>query len=165
MADKKAKNPSTPNSSEGNNKSGKESAGFSEAERAAMKERSKELKSEGGRGKRSKKNDGEADVLAKIAEMSGQDRVMAERLHEIVKTSAPELTPKTWYGMPAYAKAGKVLCFFQSAQKFGARYATLGFNDTANLDDGAMWPTAYALKELTAAEEKKVAALVRKAAG
>lgn len=165
MAEKEAKNPSTPKPSKDINKTGKESAGFSEAERAAMKERSKELKAEGERGRRSNKRDGEADVLAKIAEMSGQDRLMAERLHGIVKTSAPELTPKTWYGMPAYAKAGKVVCFFQSAEKFGARYATLGFNDTANLDAGSMWPTAFALKELTAAEEKEIAALVRKAAG
>jgi uncharacterized protein YdhG (YjbR/CyaY superfamily) len=109
------------------------------------------------------KAEGESAVLAKIAEMPEPDRAMAERLHAIIKASAPALSPKTWYGMPAYAKDGKVVCFFQSAQKFNARYATFGFNDTANLDEGAMWPTAFALKELTAAEEAKIAALVKKA--
>jgi len=122
-----------------------------------MKERARELKAEAQRA------DGESAVLAKIAEMQGQDRTMAKRLHEIVKASAPELSPKTWYGMPAYAKEGKVVCFFQSADKFKARYATFGFNDTAKLDQGAMWPTAFALKELTAADEPKIAALVKKA--
>ena len=107
--------------------------------------------------------DGESDVLAKIAEMPEPDRTMAERLHEIIKASAPALSPKTWYGMPAYAKDGKVLCFFQSAQKFKTRYATLGFSDQANLDDGAMWPTSFALKELTATEEAKISALVKRA--
>jgi uncharacterized protein YdhG (YjbR/CyaY superfamily) len=133
--------------------------GLTPDERAAMKERLQELKS-----KRAGKGDGESDVLAKIAEMPKSDRVMAERVHTIVKASAPDLTSRTWYGMPAYAnKDGNVVCFFQSAQKFKARYATLGFNDRANLDQGAMWPTAFALTKLTAAEEKKIAALVKKA--
>jgi uncharacterized protein YdhG (YjbR/CyaY superfamily) len=123
-------------------------------ERAAMRERVREMKSGGG---------GESEVLAKIAEMPEPDRVMAERLHAIVKATAPELSPRTWYGMPAYAKDGKVICFFQSAQKFKARYATVGFSDKANLDEGAMWPTSYALKKLTAAEEKRIAALVKQA--
>ncbi len=127
-----------------------------------MKERSRELKAER-RGSRGGKADGEGDVLAKIAEMPKSDRVMAERLHAIVKASAPALTPRTWYGMPAYAKDGKVVCFFQSAHKFKSRYATFGFSDNANLDKDAMWPTSFALKELTAAEEKKIAALVKKA--
>jgi len=134
----------------------KESKGFTAEERAAMKERARELKSAG-------KGDGERDVLEKIAEMPKADRAMAKRLHAIVKASAPELSPRTWYGMPAYAKDGKVVCFFQSAQKFKSRYATLGFSDTANLDDGAMWPTGFALKELTAAEEARIAALVKQA--
>jgi uncharacterized protein YdhG (YjbR/CyaY superfamily) len=139
---------------------GKASSGFTAEERAAMKERAQELKAERRRGS---KADGEADVLAKIAEMRGSDRTMAERLHSIVKASAPELTPRTWYGMPAYARGGKVVCFFQSAAKFKARYATIGFSDDANLDDGAMWPTSFALKELTAAEEAKIVSLVKKA--
>lgn len=122
-----------------------------------MRERAQELKAE------ARKADGEKALLAKVAEMSEPDRSMAERLHAIVRASAPDLSPKTWYGMPAYARDGKVVCFFQSADKFGSRYATFGFNDSANLDDGAMWPTTFALKELTAAEEKKIAALVRKA--
>ena len=137
------------------------SKGFTDAERAAMKERAQELKAEARRAK--SKADGEGDLLAKIAEMPEPDRVMAERLHAIVKAAAPDLMPKTWYGMPAYAKDGKVVCFFQSAAKFGARYATFGFNDTANLDDGAMWPTSFALKELTAADEAKIGALVKRA--
>ena len=131
-----------------------------------MKERAQELKAEARRGTPANKNktDGESDVLAKIAEMEASDRAMAKRLHAIIKASAPALSPKTWYGMPAYAnKDGKVVCFFQSADKFKARYATFGFNDTANLDEGAMWPTAFALKELTAAEEARIAALVKKA--
>jgi uncharacterized protein YdhG (YjbR/CyaY superfamily) len=132
---------------------GKASKGFTAEERAAMKERAQELKSAGG----------ESDVLAKIAEMQEADRVMAERLHAIVKASAPDLSPRTWYGMPAYAKDGKVVCFFQSAQKFKTRYATFGFSDKANLDEGAMWPTAFALNELTAAEEARIGALVKKA--
>ena len=133
----------------------KKSKGFTDEERAAMKERAQELKAS--------KADGESDVLAKIAEMPKSDRAMAKRLHSIIKDSAPSLSPRTWYGMPAYAQDGKVVCFFQSAAKFKARYATFGFSDKANLDKGAMWPTAFALKELTAAEEAKVAALVKKA--
>jgi uncharacterized protein YdhG (YjbR/CyaY superfamily) len=136
------------------------STGFTAEERAAMKERAKELKAEARATKG--KADGENDLLAKIAEMPEPDRVMAERIHAIVKASAPDLSPKTWYGMPAYARDGKVVCFFQSAAKFDARYATFGFNDTANLDDGAMWPTSFALKELTAEGEAKIAALVKK---
>jgi uncharacterized protein YdhG (YjbR/CyaY superfamily) len=135
--------------------------GFTDEERAAMKERAQELKAEARANK--SRADGERDVLAKIAEMPEPERAMAEQLHAIIKASAPALTPRTWYGMPAYAKDGKVVCFFQSAHKFNARYATLGFNDAANLDDGAMWPTAFALKELTPAEEARIAALVRKA--
>ena len=141
----------------------RKSTGFTDEERAAMKERSEELKAERGRGPRGKKADGESDVLAKIAEMPEPDRGMAERLHALVKDTAPGLAPRTWYGMPAYAKDGKVVCYFQSAHKFKARYATLGFSDTANLDDGAMWPTSFALTKLTAVEEKKIAALVKKA--
>jgi uncharacterized protein YdhG (YjbR/CyaY superfamily) len=136
---------------------GKASKGFTDEERAAMRERAQELKAAAG------KADGESDVLAKIAEMPEPDRAMAERLHTIVKASAPALSPRTWYGMPAYAKDGKVVCYFQSAAKFKSRYATFGFNDAANLDQGAMWPTSFALKELTAAEEKKIGALVKKA--
>ena len=136
---------------------------FTAEERAAMKERAKELKATGGRGPRAGKADGESDVLAKIAEMAEPDRVMAERLHAIIKATAPDLSPRTWYGMPAYAKDGNVVCFFQDAAKFKARYATLGFSDKANLDEGAMWPTAFALTELTAADEARIAALVKKA--
>ena len=141
----------------------KKSKGFTDDERAAMKEHAQELKAEARRGPRAKKADGERDVLAKIAEMPQPDRAMAERLHAIIKASAPALSPRTWYGMPAYAKDGNVVCFFQSGQKFKTRYATFGFSDKANLDDGALWPTAFALKGLTAAEEKKIAALVKKA--
>src|SRR5918997_301137 len=137
--------------------SAKKSEGFTAEERAAMQERAQELKAEAQRA------GGESAVLAKIAEMQGPDRAMAERLHEIVKASAPALSPKTWYGMPAYAKDGKVVCFFQSAQKFNSRYATLGFSDEANLDEGAMWPTSFALKELTDTEEAKLGALVKRA--
>jgi uncharacterized protein YdhG (YjbR/CyaY superfamily) len=140
----------------------KKAKGFTTDERAAMKERAKELKAE----ERANKDRaaGESDLLAKIAEMPESDRVMAERLHAIMKANAPELSPKTWYGMPAYANQdGKIVCFFQSAQKFNARYATLGFNDVAILDEGNMWPTAFALKKLTAAEEAKITALVKKA--
>lgn len=138
-------------------------AGFTADEQAAMKERARELKAEA----RANKNQaqGESDVLAKIAEMPEPDRAMATRIHEIVTSSAPGLSPKTWYGMPAYARDGKIVCFFQSADKFKARYATLGFNDHANLDDGAMWPTAFALRELTTAGEARIAELVKKAAG
>lgn len=135
----------------------KKSAGFSAEEKAAMKERARELKAE------AQKADGEATLLAKVAEMKGSDRAMAEKLHAIVKKNGPALMPKTWYGMPAYAKEGKVLCFFQGADKFGSRYASFGFTDEANLDDGAMWPIYFALKELTPAVEKRIAALVRKA--
>ena len=142
--------------------SAKKSKGFTDEERAAMRERAKEQKAEARANK--KKAEGESDLLAKIAEMSEPDRAMAERLHEIVKASAPALSPKTWYGMPAYAKDGKVVCFFQSAEKFDARYATLGFSDQANLDEGAMWATSFALKELSAAEEAKISALVKRAA-
>jgi uncharacterized protein YdhG (YjbR/CyaY superfamily) len=143
-------------------RSAKASRGFTDEERAAMRERSQELKAEARRGPRAKA-DGESDVLAKIAEMPEPDRAMAERLHAVVKASAPDLAPRTWYGMPAYAKGGKVVCFFQSADKFKARYATFGFSDKANLDEGAMWPTSFALKELTAAEEARIGELVRKA--
>jgi uncharacterized protein YdhG (YjbR/CyaY superfamily) len=143
--------------------SGKASKGFTDEERAAMRERVQELKAGARRGSRAGEADGESDVLANIAEMPEPDRAMAERLHAIIKASAPALSPRTWYGMPAYAKDGKVVCFFQSAQKFKTRYATFGFNDKANLDEGAMWPTSFALKELTAAEEKKIGALVKKA--
>ncbi|MCI0643437.1 MAG: DUF1801 domain-containing protein [Chloroflexi bacterium] len=135
----------------------KKSKGLTDEERAALKERLKEEKAE---------RDGkaaESDVLAKIAEMPEPDRAMAERIHAIIKASAPALSPKTWYGMPAYAKDGKIVCFFTSAAKFNTRYATFGFNDTANLDEGAMWPTSFALKELTAAEEAMIVALVKKA--
>jgi uncharacterized protein YdhG (YjbR/CyaY superfamily) len=142
---------------------GKASKAFTAEERAAMRERAQEQKAAARRGPRAGKADGESDVLAKIAEMPKSDRVMAERLHAVIKASAPALSPRTWYGMPAYAKDGKVVCFFQSAQKFKSRYATLGFSDKANLDDGAMWPTSFALKGLTAAEEKKIGALVKKA--
>ncbi len=139
---------------------------FTDDERAAMKERAKEQKTAAARrGARSGKADGEADVLAKIAEMPAADRAMAERIHAVVKSSAPDLTPKTWYGMPAYARDGKVVCFFQAADKFKSRYATLGFSDEAKLDDGAMWPTAFALAKLTAADEKRIGALVKQAAG
>jgi hypothetical protein len=136
--------------------------GFTAEERAAMRERAKELK-EDARRAREGKADGESDVIAKIAAMAEPDRAMAERLHALITESAPDLAPRTWYGMPAYAKDGKVVCFFQSAEKFKSRYATFGFNDNAKLDKGAMWPTAFALKELTEAEEKKIAALVKKA--
>ncbi len=134
----------------------KSAKGFTADEKAAMKERARELKAAG-------KGDGESEVLAKIAEMSEPDRTMAERLHAIVTASAPELSARTWYGMPAYAKDDKVVCFFQPAEKFKARYATLGFSDKANLDNGALWPTTFALKKLTTAEEKKIAALVKQA--
>jgi uncharacterized protein YdhG (YjbR/CyaY superfamily) len=141
---------------------GKKSKGFTDEERAAMKERAKELKAEERANK--DKAEGESDVLAKIAEMPEPDRTMAKRLHAIIKASAPALSPKTWYGMPAYAnKDGKVVCFFQAAAKFNARYATFGFNDDANLDEGAMWPTSFALKDLTATEEARISALVKKA--
>jgi uncharacterized protein YdhG (YjbR/CyaY superfamily) len=137
------------------------SKGFTDDERAAMKERARELKAEARRGK--DRAAGESDVLAKIAEMPVPDRAMAKRVHAIVTANAPGLAPKTWYGMPAYARDGKVVCFFQSAEKFKSRYATLGFSDAANLDEGAMWPTSFALKKLTVADEAKIGALVKKA--
>jgi hypothetical protein len=133
------------------------SEGFTAEERAAMEERARELKAE------AKKADGEQTLLAKVAEMGGSDRELATRLHAIITEAAPSLSPKTWYGMPAWAKDGKVLCFFQSADKFGSRYATFGFSDEANLDQGAMWPTSFALRELTAAQEKTIIALIKKA--
>jgi uncharacterized protein YdhG (YjbR/CyaY superfamily) len=138
---------------------GESPTGFTAEERAAMKERAREMKAES----RADKSDGESAVLEKIAEMQGSDRAMAERLHALVRASAPTLSPKTWYGMPAYARDGKVVCFFQSARKFKSRYATLGFSDAANLDEGAMWPTTFALKELTTAEESRIVALLEKA--
>ena len=151
---------------EGSRKSAKSATkGFTDDERAAMKERARELKAEASRGPRAKQADGESDVLAKIAEMPEPDRAMAERLHAMIKASAPVLSPRTWYGMPAYAKDGNVVCYFQSAHKFKARYATFGFSDTAKLDDGTVWPVAFALKELTAADEARIGALVRKAVG
>jgi uncharacterized protein YdhG (YjbR/CyaY superfamily) len=140
-----------------NSTTGKASKGFTAEEKAAMRERAQELKAASG------KAEDESAVLARIAAMQASDRAMAKRLHAIVKASAPGLSPKLWYGMPAYAKDGKVVCFFQDAQKFKTRYATLGFNDAANLDDGAMWPTAFALKELTGADEARIGAIVRKA--
>jgi len=139
--------------------------GFTDEERGAMKERANELKASARRGARADKADGESDLLAKIAEMAEPDRAMAERIHAVVKASAPDLSPRTWYGMPAYAKDGKVVCFFQPAQKFKSRYATLGFNDDAQLDDGAMWPTSYALAEVGAPEEKAIRELVKRAVG
>ena len=142
---------------------GKTYQGFTDEERAAMRERGQELKTAARRNRRAAKADGEGDVLAKIAEMPERDRAMAERIHAVVKATAPALSPRTWYGMPAYAKDGKIVCFFQSAQKFKTRYATFGFMHEANLDDGAMWPTAFALKELTAADEARIGALVKKA--
>src|SRR5512133_1333220 len=142
---------------------GKASKGFTDEERVAMKERARELRAAASRGSRPRKADGESDVLAKIAEMPERDRAMAERLHAVIKASAPALSPKTWYGMPAYAMDGNVVCFFQSAQKFKTRYATFGFSDKANLDEGGVWPVAFALKELTAAVEARIGALVKKA--
>ncbi|MBN9389474.1 MAG: DUF1801 domain-containing protein [Chloroflexi bacterium] len=144
----------------GTKQSAKNDKGFTAEERAAMKERAKELKAEKNRA------EGESDLLAKIADLTEPDRSMARRLHEIITASAPDLSPKTWYGMPAYAnKEGKIVCFFQPAQKFSTRYATLGFNDSAQLDDGSMWPTAYALMELTPAEEARISELIKKAVG
>jgi len=139
----------------------KATKGFTAEERAAMKERAQEVKAEA-RANRDRAA-GESDVLAKIAEMTGPDRTMAERIHAVIKASAPDLSPRTWYGMPAYARDGKVVCFFQSAEKFKSRYATFGFSDEANLDEGAMWPNAFALTELTADDEARIGALVKKA--
>jgi len=157
MAEKKPAKKSTQKTAKRTTATGKTSKGFTDDERAAMKERARELKAE------ANKADGEKELLAKIAEMPEPDRGMAKRLHAIVKAGAPALSPKTWYGMPAYAKDGKVVCFFQSAQKFKSRYATFGFSDEAKLDEGSLWPTAFALKKLTPAEETKIAALVKKA--
>jgi uncharacterized protein YdhG (YjbR/CyaY superfamily) len=140
------------------------SAGFSAEERAAMKERSRELKAEARRGKRDRKADGEAEIRAKLAEMSDPDRTLGERLHALITAVAPTLTPRTWYGMPAYARDGKVVCFYQAAGKFKTRYSTLGFQHDANLDEGNMWPVAFALLELTASEEARIVELVKKAA-
>jgi uncharacterized protein YdhG (YjbR/CyaY superfamily) len=161
MAERKPTQKVTQKSAKSTTASGKTSKRFTDEERAAMKERAQELKAEARASK--DRAEGESDVLAKIAEMPGSDRAMAKRVHAIVTASAPDLSPKTWYGMPAYAKDGKVVCFFQSAQKFKSRYATLGFSDEANLDQGAMWPTSFALKELTAADEARIGALVKKA--
>jgi uncharacterized protein YdhG (YjbR/CyaY superfamily) len=161
MAERKPAKTGKPQSAKST--TGKASKGFTDEERAAMRQRAQELKAEARRGRRAGKADAESEVLAKIAEMPKPDRAMAKRLHAIVKASAPALSPRTWYGMPAYAKDGKVVCFFQSAQKFKARYATFGFSDKANLDEGAMWATSFALKELTAAEEARIGALVKKA--
>ena len=163
MAERKPAKKGTQQSTKSTSAIGKTSKRFTDEERAAMKERLQELKAAARRGPRTGKADGESDVLAKIAEMPEPDRAMAERLHAIIKASAPALSSRTWYGMSAYAKDGNVVCFFQSAQKFKTRYATLGFSDKANLDEGAMWPTAFALKGLTAAEEARIGALVKKA--
>jgi uncharacterized protein YdhG (YjbR/CyaY superfamily) len=163
MAEKKPARKGTQQSAKRTTATGKTFEGFTDEERAAMKERAQELKAATRRGPRAAKADGESDLLAKIAAMPEPDRVIAERLHAIIKASAPALSAKTWYGMPAYAKDGKVVCFFQSAQKFKTRYATLGFSDKANLDEGTMWPTAFALTELTAAAEARIGALVKKA--
>ena len=153
----------TPKSAKSTSATGKTFKGLTDEERAAMKERTQELKAEARRGPRADKADEERAVLAKIAEMPEPDRAMGKRLHAIIKASAPALSARLWYGMPAYAKDGKVVCFFQAAQKFKSRYATFGFNDTANLDEGAMWPVAFALTELTAADEARISALVKKA--
>jgi len=154
----------TPKSAKSTTARNKTYEGFTDEERSAMKERAKELKAPARRGSRGGKADGESEVRAKIAEMTEPDRGLAERLHAVIKASAPGISPTTWYGMPAYAKDGKVICFFQPAQKFKTRYATLGFSDKANLDEGAMWPVYYALTELTAADEERIGALVQKAA-
>jgi len=150
-------------SAKSNAVTGKAATGFTDEERAAMKERAQELKAEGSRGPSAKKSDGEGDVLAKIAEMPEPDRTKAERIHALIKATAPSLSPKTWYGMPAYAKDGNVVCYFQSSHRFKTRYATFGFSDKADLDDGTVWPVAFALKELTADDEARIAALVKKA--
>ena len=162
MAERNSATKGTRSSTKGTTARGRSSGGFTDDERAAMKEHARELKISARRGSRAVGADGESDVLAKIAEMNGPDRVIAERIHAIVKASAPDLAPRTWYGMPAYARDGKVVCFFQPAQKFKMRYATLGFSDEADLDDGAMWPVTYALAEMTADDEAKISALVKK---
>jgi uncharacterized protein YdhG (YjbR/CyaY superfamily) len=163
MAKRKPAKKVTQKSVKSTTATGKTVKGFTDEERLAMKERAQELKAAARRGPRADKADGESAVLAKIAEMPEPDRGVGKRLHAIIKASAPALSPKLWYGMPAYAKDGKVVCFFQSAQKFNSRYATFGFNDAANLDEGAMWPTSFALTGLTAAEEARIGALVQKA--
>jgi uncharacterized protein YdhG (YjbR/CyaY superfamily) len=162
MAETKPAKKGTKRSAKGTTATGKSFEGFTDQERAAMKERGQELKAAARRGPAAKQ-DAERDALAKIAELPEPDRVLAERLHAIITASAPVLSPRTWYGMPAYAKDGKVVCFFTPASKFKERYATLGFNAAANLDEGNMWPTAFALKKLTAADEARIAALVKKA--
>jgi uncharacterized protein YdhG (YjbR/CyaY superfamily) len=161
MAERKPAKKSTQRSAKGTAAAGTKSKGFTDEERAAMKERAKELKAEERMNR--DRAAGERALLEKIAEMPEPDRAMAERLHALITASAPSLSPRTWYGMPAYAKDGKVVCFFQSADKFKSRYATFGFSDEANLDDGAMWPTSFALKELTAADEARIGALVKQA--
>src|SRR5436309_4273283 len=163
MAERKPAKKDTQKSAKSTTAIDKTSKGFTDEERVAMKERAQELKAAARRGARADKADGESAVLAKIAEMPEPDRAMGKRLHAIIKASAPALSPKTWYGMPAYAKDGQVVCFFQSAEKFKTRYATFGFNDTANLDEGSLWPVAFALKELTATAEARISALVKKA--
>jgi uncharacterized protein YdhG (YjbR/CyaY superfamily) len=163
MAEKKPAKKDTQKSAKSTTAIGKGSKGFTDEERAAMRERAQELKADARPGPRAGNTGEESAVLAKIAAMPAPDRTMGERLHAIIKASAPGLSPKLWYGMPAYAKDGNVVCFFQGAQKFKTRYATLGFSDKANLDEGQMWPTAFALKELTVAEEARIGALVKKA--
>ena len=163
MAERKPAKKATQESAKSTTAIDKRSEGFSDEERAALKGRAQELKAAARRGPRAGKADGESDVLAKIAEMPKPDRAIAQRLHAIIKASAPALSPRTWYGMPAYAKDGKIICHFQDAQKFKTRYATLGFSDAANLDEGSMWPNAYALTKLTAADEATIGALVKKA--
>ena len=165
MADRKPAKKATKQPAKGTTASGKTSGGFTDDERAAMKEHAQELKTAARRGPRASKTDGESDVLTKIAEMQEPDRVMAERIHAIITASAPALVPRTWYGMPAYAKDGKIVCFIQSAEKFKTRYATLGFSDKANLDEGNMWPTSYALMTLTPAEEARIVTLIKTAVG
>src|SRR3989337_2724201 len=163
MAERKPAKKGTQKSAKSTTAINKKFKGFTDAERVAMKERIQELKAAARRGPRADKADGEGAVLAKIAEMPEPDRAMGKRLHAIIKASAPALSPRLWYGMPAYAKDGKVVCFFQSAQKFNTSYATFGFSDAANLDEGALWPVAFALKQLTATEEARIGALVKKA--
>jgi uncharacterized protein YdhG (YjbR/CyaY superfamily) len=165
MAERKPARKARQQSAERTTATGKEFTGLTDEERAAMKDRTQELKAETRRGPGADKAAEEDAVLAKIAEMAEPDRAMGERLHAIIKASAPALSPRLWYGMPAYAKGGKVVCFFQPARKFKSRYATFGFNDDAHLDDGTMWPTSFALTELTTADEARIAALVQKAAG
>jgi uncharacterized protein YdhG (YjbR/CyaY superfamily) len=163
MAERKPTKKSTQKSAKSATASGKRYEGFTDEERAAMVDRVQEMKVAGRRGPRADQADGESEVLAKIAELPESDRAMAKRIHAVVKASAPDLSPRLWYGMPAYAKDGKIVCHFQSAQKFKTRYATLGFSDAAHLDEGNMWPNAFALTKLTAADEARIGALVKKA--